>query len=945
VRFISNGDYIFPFQFTSYWAQHVYMWSFQHGAANPDGIMRLPGRLLDLLVFAAFGNIGIGYFYVASCMLVSFLAFWWFSRAFLEVHRLSTQLLGSFFFTLNPIFLGNLSKVGLILAAAMLPVALTALKLGFEKRRFSYFLLFVLALNISLLHPFTFSVNLLAAGVYALYMARAHSTFVRDNLLKFGLVALTALLLNAYLILPLASLGTVDKSALSDTATTQAVDYTSLVDIANTGDIFTGLSLSKGVLKDYEFYGARTWPFYFLGVFAFYAIMFGVYVRVGQRAKPDERRRFVLALAAFLVLLALSTATFLHADMLIKFMIGLPGGWMFRSPLKWQLYIPFALFTALVIALKYLRKGRGLKLVYTGLLCTFVLMNTYLFVQVYKRLLVPRSLVYFGGLAEAPLEGKTLLFVNSNACMAFARDNPGVATELNQVFISKNVQVKHVESGSIDTVAAGQYDYILGCRESLDSNILTKRYAFTPSQTYAGNTYELYHNNRPVDYVSSITHSFAVDSPIALSGKYSFAANTFATRLNFMATADNKPATGLQDVFDTLSPASINHGALVTSLKPAQPGQQEIYLTHAAPMYYTANGTTIAVSNAPGTGTQPVPTAPLKLDVPAEQAITLSYTDANYSYKNDIANGSLEQGLWQKKVGDCNNYDTEPDITMRLNTNLHTNGKQSLELESKKHIACTGPQDIAVKAGEHYLLHFDYASKGGRYAGYYAAFDNKDGTTSSQRLDSNDGSWTAFTTELIVPPGATSLKLLFYAYSDSSPGKTGKANYDNVSVTRIPDVKNHFFVVSKHGELNTPAPHTTYTVVNPTKALINVESASTPFYVTTKESYNKSWQLHFNNGAHGLSGLLSSKAKAVSASDHVRMNGAMNGWYIDPQAICQQAPAGCTANADGTYTMHFVMEYSPQRWFYLGCLISIITAGGTALYVVYDVRRNRKENR
>ncbi|HEV7454546.1 MAG TPA: hypothetical protein VGO07_04785 [Candidatus Saccharimonadales bacterium] len=941
MRFISNGDYIFPFQFTSYWSQHVYLWSFQHGAANPDGIMRLPGRLLDLLVFAVFGNIGIGYFYVVSCMVVAFLAFWWFCRAFLEVQRLSTQLLGSLFFTLNPIFLGNLSKVGLILAAAMLPVALAAIKLGFEKRRFSYFLLLVAALNISLLHPFTFSVNLLGAGIYAIYMARKHGTFVRDNLPKFGLVVLAALLLNAYLILPLASLGTVDKSALSDTANTQVVDYTSLVDIANTGDIFTGLSLSKGVLKDYNFYGARSWPFYFLGVFAFYAIMFGVYVRVGQRAKPDERRRFVIALAVFLVLLALSTATFLHADALIKFMISLPGGWMFRSPLKWQLYMPLALFTALVIALKYLRKGPSLKLVYTGLLCTFVLMNAYLFVQIYKRLLVPRSLVYFGALANMPLEGKTLLFVNSNACMAFARDNPGVATELNQVFISKNVQVKHAESGSIDTVAVGQYDYVLGCRESLDTSMLTKRYSFIPTQTFAAKTYELYQNSKPADYVSVVNQSFALDNAVALSGKYSFASNEFGARLPFIEAAAKKPAIGLQDVFDALSPASIHDGALMTSLKPSQPGDQELYLTHTAPMYYTATGNNIVVSNVPSKGTRPVPAGPLKLNVAEGQTINLSYADANYSYKNTVANGSLEQGLWERKVGDCNNYDNEPAIAMRLNTNMHSDGKQSLELESKKHIACTGLQDIPVKEGEHYLLHFDYASKGGRYAGYFAGFNNTDATSSGQRLPGNDGSWTAYTTELVVPPGATSLKLLFYAYSDNAPGKTGKAHYDNVSVTRIPDVKNHFFVVSKHEQLNTPAPASSYTVLNPTKTMVTIQSAKAPLYVTSKESYDRLWRLRLDDGAHGLPNLFSSNATSIKNENHLRMNGAMNGWYIDPQRLCQSAPAGCIANADGTYTIHLVMEFSPQRWFYAGCLVSIVTAAATVLYVVYDIRRGR----
>jgi hypothetical protein len=946
VRFISNGDYIFPFQFTSYWSEHVYMWSFQHGAANPDGIMRLPGRLIDMLVFATFGNLGIGYFYVLSCMVIAFAAFFWFCRNFLDVQRRGTRLLGALFFTLNPIFLGNLSKVGLILAAAMLPIALTALKLGFEKRRFSYFLLYIAALNISLLHPFTFTLNLVASAVYAVYAVRKHSVFVRDNLLKFATLGLVALLLNAYLILPLASLGTVSKDALSDNVASQPVDYTSLVDIANTGDIFTGLSLSKGVLKDYEFYGARTWPFYFLGVFAFYAILFGVYVRVEKRAKPAERRRFVVSLGIFLVLLALSTATFLHADTLIKFAIGLPGGWMFRSPLKWQLYMPLPLITALVIALKYMHRGKGLHIVYVGLLATFVLMNTYLFVQIYSRLLTPRTLAYFGALADAPLEGTTILFVNSNDCMTFARDNPGVATELNQVFISKNVQVKHIDSGNFDTALAGQYDYVFGCHQALDAQVLTKRYAFARTQTFANGVYELYRNTQSTPYASAVNDVYALDEPMALSGKYAFTAKTFGGQFNFIGRDSTVPATGLQDLFDSLSPASIKRGALTTTVAPIQPGQQELHLTHDTPLFYkTEGGNTISVTNAPGNGMTPVPGKPLALNIPEGQTISLSYRDSNYSYANVIGNGSVEQGLWEKEVGDCNNYDNQAAIFMRINKLAHTDGKQSLELESKKHIACTGPDTVVVRAGDHYLLHFDYQSKGGRYAGYYAGFDDVNGTSSGQRLPSKDGTWTSFTTELVVPIGGEHLNIVFYAYPDSAPGKTGKALYDNVSLTKIPDVKNRFFMVQAHGPLDTAAPVTKTRSVNPTKTLIRVDAGVTPFYLRTNESYNRLWQLRLDNGAHGLSGLFGGKGRATPATDHMRINGSMNGWYINPEILCEGNPAGCARNADGTYTLFLVMEFTPQRWFYIGTLVSAAAAAATIGYVAYDVWRAREARR
>lgn len=940
MRFISNGDYIFPFQFKSYWAEHVYMWSYEHGAANPDGIMRLPGRLIDMLVFAAFGNIAIAYFYVLTCMLIMFLGFFWFARNFLQAHRLGTQLLGALFFMCNPITLGYLSKVGLLLAVAMLPITLTALKLGFEKRRFSYFLLAIAALNISLVHPFTFTLNLLACIVYLVYMVRGHLTFVRDNILKFGLLAITALLLNAYLILPIASLGTVSKDAMSNTVTTTPTDYTGLVDIANTGDIFTGLSLSKGVLKDYEFYSPLTWPLYFLGVFAFYAILFGVYVHIEKRAKPQDRRRFVIALSIFLGLLALSTASFLNIDALIKFVIGLPGGWMFRSPLKWQLYMPLVLFTALVVALKCIRSNKSVRLLYAGLMCTFLLMNGYLFVQIHQRLLTPRTLGYFGALAETPLEHKNLLFINSNSCTTFARENPIVSTELNQVFLSKQTQVKHVEAGEVDTVLLSQYDYILGCQDTMQPHILTKRYSFTFDRSFAADTYALYKNSRPLPYARAVSSLYAVEQPLGLSGKHTVTARTLGREFNFIQATPGLPSAGLQDVFDNLSPANIRGHSLITTVTPLYPGKQELHLNRAEPLSYKVNGTAIDISRSATDGSQPLAEKSIPMQVAAGEKITLAYTDPSFAYKNAVPNGSFEQGAWQEKVGDCNAYDSSPDIAMRLATEA-TEGKNSLELEAKKHTACTGPEELPIMAGQHYLLHFDYASLGGRYGGYYVSFNDENATSSGKRLPDTKKKWVPFTAEFTAPAGATKVRLWFYAYPDHAPGKSGKARYDNVSFTRIPDVKNRFFMTGNSQDASAAAaPAVTYHTVNPTKTTVQIQGARQPFYLITKETHNKLWQLQLDTGSKGIGGVLATPA--IAQATHVRMNDAMNGWYIDPAALCSQDGASCTARADGSYDIRLVMAYAPQRWFYIGCLVSLLAAAGAVTYVAYDIRRARR---
>ena len=179
-----------------YWIKHFYIWSFQSGTPNPDGRIRLPGRIFNFIVFGASGNVGVSYFYLVSSLAVAFLAFYFFARNVLHIKKTSILLIGSLFFACNPIFLGNLAKVGLVLAAAMLPLCILAIHAAFERKRFRYFLPLILCLNLSFLHPYTFTVNALIGGIYFACMAWKHRLFVVDNLHKFALVAIVGILLN-----------------------------------------------------------------------------------------------------------------------------------------------------------------------------------------------------------------------------------------------------------------------------------------------------------------------------------------------------------------------------------------------------------------------------------------------------------------------------------------------------------------------------------------------------------------------------------------------------------------------------------------------------------------------------------------------------------------------------------------------------------------------------
>jgi hypothetical protein len=64
----------------------------------------------------------------------------------------------------------------------------------------------------------------------------------------------------------------------------------------------------------------------------------------------------------------------------------------------------------------------------------------------------------------------------------------------------------------------------------------------------------------------------------------------------------------------------------------------------------------------------------------------------------------------------------------------------------------------------------------------------------------------------------------------------------------------------------------------------------------------------------------------------MKANGFMNMWYIQPRALCKARPSACQDKGNGTYDIQLDIEFGPQRWFYVGLVISMVTLTGIALY-------------
>jgi hypothetical protein len=75
---------------------------------------------------------------------------------------------------------------------------------------------------------------------------------------------------------------------------------------------------------------------------------------------------------------------------------------------------------------------------------------------------------------------------------------------------------------------------------------------------------------------------------------------------------------------------------------------------------------------------------------------------------------------------------------------------------------------------------------------------------------------------------------------------------------------------------------------------------------------------------------------------HLVANGYANSWLIDPEKMCAQGD-NCSKNSDGSYNFEMVMEFWPQRIFYMGFFVSGMAFLACLGYLIYDWKRGKNK--
>ncbi len=324
---------------------------------------------------------------------------------------------------------------------------------------------------------------------------------------------------------------------------------------------------------------------------------------------------------------------------------------------------------------------------------------------------------------------------------------------------------------------------------------------------------------------------------------------------------------------------------------------------------------------------------------PARGSVNVRLQDDSFDFRNIIANGSFEQGAWQDKAADCNNYDKSGSIMASVSGDA-SDGEHSLQLEATRHTACEHV-DVAVQPDTDYLLRFDYKGDPAQLAGYYMEFTGAD-SGKQEQIPIADNQWHTFTTRVHTPQVVTAGRLYLHAYE--SDGRTKSVvRYDNVKLIAVPSVDQQFYAVSQPLRPLSKPGEIAFRSISVTEKAAHVQHVSAPFVLSLSETYHAGWRLELDNAQLSRVNAWSPFARVDAAGNHFQLNNYQNAWYIDPAQLCAANAQGCRHNSDGSYDIDLVAEFVPQRWFVVSRGISVATLVVAGGYIAVTHRRHKRQ--
>ncbi len=187
-----------------------------------------------------------------------------------------------------------------------------------------------------------------------------------------------------------------------------------------------------------------------------------------------------------------------------------------------------------------------------------------------------------------------------------------------------------------------------------------------------------------------------------------------------------------------------------------------------------------------------------------------------------------------------------------------------------------------------------------------------------------DGKWHTLETSFTPYYGVTTEFLEFKPSFGKSQIEISNFIVDDLNQPRL-------YAVAHSDAKNINPPYISFQRINPTRFVISIRNAKNPYILQFGETFDRGWKAYIINQNNiykddplyddGLIKEFPSKnnpfdqfylktffSKSLSEQNHLKTNGYSNGWYIDKK---------------GSYTI--ILDYAPQKYFYIGIVITIIS--------------------
>lgn len=311
-----------------------------------------------------------------------------------------------------------------------------------------------------------------------------------------------------------------------------------------------------------------------------------------------------------------------------------------------------------------------------------------------------------------------------------------------------------------------------------------------------------------------------------------------------------------------------------------------------------------------------------------------------YATQNQIRNSSFEDGLWEEEVKDCSkSRPGDATISMKRIPSSYPQGEgHSLQIKTINRLACTSTDIYSYESGEYYEIQVDYKKSEHSKSkicileqGPNRCIPMEDPVQQKDEALSNG--W--YRWKKIFNSSENAIGAKVFLYADSS-GHTSSVDYDNIVIRKLQIPPQNIVVAYDNTETSEPENSSSkISFKRKNSTLIEVEFSTKRSFdsLVFTESFHPNWILSSARERDG-------KYFEIPKESHLKANGYANFWAIDVNNFCEKSL--CINNPDGSRTLFMTLNFSSQRWFYLGLLISGTTLLACLGYLGYDFIRNRK---